>query len=309
MAVESKTAVVAALLGNAALTVMKAVTAALSGSAAMLAETFHSAADTGNQVLLYVGMRLSERPPDERHPFGHGMNTYFWAFVVSVMLFAIGGAFAIWEAVRKYLHPGEHHVHWYAFAVLGGALVFESISFAVAWRSYTVVSEGRSLRTFLADARDPTIPTVLLEDSAALLSIVIAVAGMGAQALTGDAIWDTLASAAIGVTLIAVAGFLALENYSLLLGEPASPDMEARLRRAVAADPAVRDVVSLHTLHLGPETILVAAGVDFDDRLRAPQVAEAVVRIEDRVRAVLGAHTPRRFVLIEPATAAARRAA
>src|SRR5438067_13492856 len=151
MASESKTAVVAALVGNAALALLKATTAAMTGSAAMLAETFHSLADTGNQVLLFVGMRLSQRPPDREHPFGHGMNTYFWAFVVSGMLFTVGGAFSIWEAVHKFVHPSDQAASPAAFFVLAGAFVFEAMSLGVALHSVQQERHGVALTRFVRE--------------------------------------------------------------------------------------------------------------------------------------------------------------
>src|SRR6266850_64501 len=271
MASESKTAVVAALSGNAALALLKGATAAMTGSAAMLAETFHSLADTGNQILLFVGMRLSQRPPDRAHPFGYGMNTYFWAFVVSAMLFTLAGAF-----------------------------VFEAMSLGVALHSVHTERRGQPLLRFLREARDPTLPTVLLEDSAAMLSIVVAAAGLALAQLTGEPRWDAAASATIGLILIAVATFLAYENYSLLLGEPATAEQEAEIRTRLAADPAVRDVVSLHTMHLGPNAVLVSARVWFRPELTARQIEEAVLRLEDAARAALPG-TRRRMILIEPA--------
>src|SRR6267143_4501004 len=299
MASESKTAVVAALIGNAALALLKGATAAMTGSAAMLAETFHSIADTGNQVLLFVGMRLSQRPPDRSHPFGYGMNTYFWAFVVSAMLFTVGGAFSIWEAVHKFLEPPAY-VAPGAFFVLAGAFVFEAMSLGVALHSFRTERRGEPILRFMREARDPTLPTVLLEDSAALLSIVVAAAGLALAQLTGRPQWDAAASAAIGLILIAVATFLAYENYALLLGEPATAEQEHEIRARLAADPAVRDVVSLHTMHLGPNAVLVSARVWFRPELTARQIEEAVLRLEDAARAALPG-TRRRMIRIEPA--------
>ena len=300
MASESKTAVVAALVGNAALVLLKAVTAALTGSAAMLAETFHSLADTGNQILLAVGMRLSERPPDRAHPFGYGMNTYFWAFVVSAMLFTLGGAFAIWEAVHKFMRPAENVASPAAFFVLGGAFVFEALSLAVALHSAHTARRGRPLLRFVRETRDPTLPTVLLEDSAALLSIVVAAAGLGLARVTGEPRWDAAASALIGLILVAVASFLAYENYSLLLGEPATAEQEHTIGERLAADPAVREIVSLHTMHLGPTAVLVSARVWFRPELTATQIEDAVERLEDAARTALPG-TRRRMIIIEPA--------
>jgi len=155
MASESKTAVVAAFVGNAALAILKGVTAAMTGSAAMLAETCHSLADTGNQILLFVGMRLSQRPPDRARPFGYGMNTYFWSFVVSAMLFTLGGAFSIWEAVHKFIRPAENAASPAAFFVLAGAFVFEAMSLGVALHSIASQRRGMPLLRFVRETRDP----------------------------------------------------------------------------------------------------------------------------------------------------------
>jgi cation diffusion facilitator family transporter len=159
---ESRTAVLAALLGNAALAALKGVAAAFTGSAAMLAETFHSLADTGNEALLFLGMRLAARPPDERHPFGHGKDVYFWAFVVSVMLFTLGAGFSIWEAVRHYLHPVSRTESAWAYGVLAGGFVFESASLLFAVRGIRAAMGDQSFGEYWRDARDPTLPTVLL---------------------------------------------------------------------------------------------------------------------------------------------------
>jgi cation diffusion facilitator family transporter len=236
---ESKTAVVAALLGNVALTILKGISAAATGSAAMLAETFHSAADTGNEALLLLGMWAAQQPPDEQHPFGHGKNVYFWAFVVSVVLFSLGGAFSVWEGVRKLLRGDEHAVSAWAYAILAGAFVFEAISLTIAVRSLRRVQAGRSLREFWRETRDPTLLTVLLEDSAALAAIVVASGGLMLAQVTGRQQWDAIASVIIGVILLAVAVVLALENHSLLIGERAQEDVERVIRVAVARDDAV----------------------------------------------------------------------
>ena len=300
MASESRTAVIAALVGNAALAVLKGATALVTGSAAMLAETFHSLADTGNQVLLFVGMRLSARPPDRERPFGYGMNTYFWAFVVSGMLFTIGGAFSLWEALRKFIEPAQHAASPAAFFVLAGAFVFEAMSLGVALHSFVSERHDVPLLRFMRESRDPTLPTVLLEDSAALLSILVAATGLTMAHLTGEPRWDAAASALIGLILIAVASFLAYQNYSLILGEPATAEREAAIRAQLVADPDVRDVLTLHTMHLGPAAVLVSARVWFRPELTARQIEDAVRRLEDAARTALPGAS-RRMIIIEPA--------
>jgi cation diffusion facilitator family transporter len=300
---ESKPAVLAALVGNVGLAILKGVAAAFTGSAAMLAETFHSIADTGNQALLFLGMYLGTRPPDRRHPFGHGKNVYFWAFVVSVMLFSLGGAFSIWEAVRKYLHPGESHgegLAW-AYGVLAGGFVFEAISLGVALHTLGKIKGDRSIWRYWRDNRDPTLPTVVLEDTAALLSLAVAAGGLTLAHVTGNVLWDAAASATIGVTLVVVAVFLAIENYSLLIGEAAAEDVENRIRAIVSADGAVTSVVALHTMHVGPHDLLIVVTVDFRDELSAAAIEAAVPRLHERIAQALHGVTNTRMVVVEPA--------
>jgi cation diffusion facilitator family transporter len=299
---ESKTAVAAAFAGNAALTVLKAMAAAFTGSAAMLAETFHSVADTGNQTLLFLGLRLSARPPDARHPFGHGRDVYFWAFVVAVMLFTVGGAFSIWEGVRRFIDPVEQESTAWAFGVLGGGFVFELGSFAVAYRTLSHARAGRGFLEYWRDSRDPTVLTVLLEDTAALVSLVLASAGLTLGVVTGDVRWDAAASLVIGCVLLAVAALLAFENYSLLLGEAAPARLEREIRRVVGADPAVRAIRALRTVALGPHRFFVLLEVVFARELCTEDIESAVRRIESRVIDALGGATQRSLVVVEPAS-------
>jgi cation diffusion facilitator family transporter len=299
---ESKAAVAAALIGNGALAVLKGVSAAFTGSAAMLAETFHSVADTGNQALLFLGMHLGKRPPDRLHPFGYGKNVYFWAFVVSVMLFSLGGAFSIWEGVRKYLHPGEHEqggLLW-AYGVLAGGFVFESISLGIAIHAFIKDKGDRTLRQYWRDIRDPTLPTVVLEDTAALLSLVIAAGGLTLAHASGNLLWDAAASAAIGLMLVVIAIVLAIENYSLLIGEAAPAGIETKIRRVANGDEAVNGVVSLRTMHVGPHDILIALALDFRDELSTSEVESAIARLHGRIEEAVGGLTDSQMIVIEP---------
>jgi cation diffusion facilitator family transporter len=298
---ESRTAVVAALLGNAALALLKGIAASVTGSAARLAETFHSLADTGNQILLLVGMRWARRPADAVHPFGHGKNVYFWSFVVSMLLFTLGGAFSIWEAVRHWLHPGERTPVLWAYGVLAGSFVFESISLGFGLHGVRRAAGPRSLREYWRENRDPTLITVLLEDSAALLSLLIAATGIWLAQVTGRPGWDAAASAVIGTLLLGVAVVLAAESHSLLLGERAPAWVERAIREVVAGDPAVLALVDLHTMSLGPRRVLVVLGVAFARELSAPAIATTVERLEQRVIERLDGLTDRRLVVVEPA--------
>jgi len=297
---DSKVTVIAALLGNLALALCKALAAAITGSAAMLAETFHSAADTGNQILLFVGLRLGQRPPDAEHPFGHGKNVYFWAFVVSVMLFSLGGAFSIWEGIHKLRTPGPTQSPAWAFGVLAAAFVFESISLGVAVRGLQRARSGRSLREYVVDNRDPTILTVALEDASALLSIVLAAGGLALAEVTGRVTWDAVASIAIGLVLVIVAVGLALENHSLLMGESAPRAVLERILAAARRDPAVAGIEGLRTMHLGPAALLVVLDVDFRDELSAHDVEIATERLREAVAEAAGEAGRRRLVVIEP---------
>jgi cation diffusion facilitator family transporter len=294
---------VAAFLGNAALVILKATAAIMSGSAAMLAETFHSVADTGNQLLLFLGMRLARKPADRRHPFGHGQNVYFWAFVVSMLLFTMGGAFALWEAIWKLRHPdaGDAGNTLWAYGVLAAAFVFETMSFVVALRSLVRAKADRPWHEYLRETRDPTLATVVLEDSAALVSIVIAAGGIALTEMTGVPVWDAVASGTIGLILIAVAAFLAIENHSLLLGEAASSAVQEHIRKVVTAEDTVRSIVDLRTMHVGPEAILIVLGLEFREDLRTGQIEAAIERLQRGIRGVLGPVTTDPLIAIEPA--------
>jgi divalent metal cation (Fe/Co/Zn/Cd) transporter len=189
--------------------------------------------------------------------------------------------------VHKLIRPAEHAASPAAFFVLAGAFVFEAMSLGVALYSAHAARRGRPLLRFVRETRDPTLPTVLLEDSAALLSIIVAATGLGLSRVTAEPRWDAAASAIIGLILVAVASFLAYENYSLLVGESATPEQERMIRARLAADPAVREIVSLHTLHLGPAAVLVSARVWFRPELTAVQIEDAVRRLEDAVQTIL----------------------
>ena len=302
MAQESKVAVIAALLGNLALATLKGVAAALTGSASMLAETFHSIADTGNQALLLIGLRLARRPPDARHPFGHGKNVYFWAFIVSAMLFTLGGALSIWEAVRHLLHPSERTSLGWAYGVLAGGVVFEALSFGIALRSLWRAKGDRSVLEYWREVRNPTIVTVLCEDSAALVSLLVAAGGLALAQRTGDPFWDAAASAVIGAILIGVAVLLAFENYSLLLGEGAPPEIERSIRAGVEKEAGVRALHDLRTMHLGPHALLIVVTVEFAPGLDTVAIQSVVSRLRARLGAVLESATDPRLIVIEPAT-------
>ena len=291
----------AALLGNAALAVMKGVAAVSTGSAAMVAETFHSVADTGNQVLLFLGLRLSERPPDRATASAMAATSTSGPSWCRSCSLASVAPFSIWEGVRKLLHGSPHEgSRWWSYAVLVGAFIFESSSLIVAWRALASARGRKSLRGFWRDNRDPTVPTVVFEDTAALVSLGIAALGIWLSQMTGAILWDAVASIVIGTLLVGVAVVLALENYSLLLGEAAPAAVEARIRRLVREDDDVLDVVDLRTMHMGPREILVALGVHFRPHLNTAQIETAVARLQTVIKKALDGATDVDLILVEP---------
>jgi cation diffusion facilitator family transporter len=282
----SKIVVYAALAGNLAIAVVKFTAAALTGSAAMLTEGVHSAVDSLDQVLLLIGQSRAQREPDESHPFGYGLEIYFWSFTVALMVFLAGGAFSAWEGWRKLHEPSEADRPWVNYLVLGVSFVFEGASFAVGWREDRRFTRGRvGVFRFIRVSKDPNLIVTLMEDGAALTGLVIAALGVTGQVF-GLRWADGAASMAIGVLLMLVAAVLANETRSLIAGEAAAPRVVAAIHEAVHACGEVEgDGLDIATLQLGPEAILVALTLD----VREGQSVEAVTRaITDRVREVDG---------------------
>ncbi|WP_372593286.1 cation diffusion facilitator family transporter [Actinotalea sp.] len=280
-------AIIAALTANAGIAVTKFVAFALTGSSAMLAEGVHSVADSGNQLLLLLGGRRARRLPDEEHPFGYGRARYFYAFVVSIVLFTLGGLFALYEAWHKFSDPHPIDAwHWVPIAVLLAAIVMEGFSLRTAVRESNLVRGKQSWVGFIRTSRSPELPVVLLEDIGALLGLVFALFGVGMTLGTGDGRWDAIGSAAIGVLLVVIAVILAAETKSMLLGESATPRDVAAVRAALVGE-GVESVIHLRTLHLGPDELLVAAKLAVPAAASAADVAEAIDAAEVRVRAAL----------------------
>ncbi|MBF9070554.1 cation diffusion facilitator family transporter [Streptacidiphilus fuscans] len=290
-------AVVAALGANLAIAVSKFVAFAFSGSSSMLAEGVHSVADSGNQVLLLIGGRKARRAADESHPFGYGRERYVYGFLVSVVLFTLGGVFALYEGVEKVRHP--HAIdHWYwPVGVLAFAIVAEGFSFRTAVREARPLKGAQSWGRFIRTAKAPELPVVLLEDFGALIGLALALGGVGLAVLTGDGVWDGVGSLGIGVLLVAIALVLASETKSLLLGEGASPEAVARVRDALLAAPDVERVIHMRTLHLGPEELLVAAKIAVRPDADAADIAATINAAEARVRA---AEPIARVIYLEP---------
>ena len=263
----------------------------------MLAESIHSLADTGNQALLLLGARRAERPPDEAHPFGYGAARYFWAFVVALVLFLLGGVFAIFEGIEKLRAPHEIKSPVWAFGVLGLSILLESLSFRTAVRAANPLRIGRTWWQFVRGTKNPELPVVLLEDFGALAGLTFALAGVTLAELLHEPRFDALGSLAIGVLLVVVAIVLAIETASLLIGEAASPHDVATISTALEGAPSVRRLIHLRSQHLGPDEVLVAAKVEFDPSLSFAELASAINEAEAELRAVYPAA---RYVFIEP---------
>jgi cation diffusion facilitator family transporter len=294
---EGSKAVLAALAANLGIAVSKVVGFALTGSASMLAEAIHSVADSGNQVLLLVGGRRSTRSADRSHPFGYGRERYFWAFVVALVLFSLGGAFATFEGVEKIREPHHLDSAGIAVGILAVAILLEGLSFRTAVGEASKIRGEGGWWSFIRRSRNPELPIVLLEDFGALVGLVLALAGVGLSELTGDPVWDGIGTLAIGVLLSCIAVVLAVEMKSLLIGEPAVASVEAQIVAAIEADVCVRRLIHLRTEHLGPEELLVAAKVSFDEGLSIRDLADCV----DRVEAAMRASVPEaRIVYLEP---------
>lgn len=284
MAAQGNTKIIyAALFANSAIALMKFAAAGLTGWSAMFAEGVHSVVDTGNQGLLLFGIRRAKRPASPAHPFGHGKDLYFYAFMVAIVIFGAGAGFAAYEGVVKLAEPGAVEVSWVNYVVLAAAFMFESVAWWMAFSSIQKVRGRRGMLQEVRRSKDPTLFTVLFEDSAAMLGLVIAFAGILAANITGNAIYDAAATLAIAVVLALTAVFLAIETKGLLVGEAADPAMVAGLRRVVEADPAVGRVNELLTMHLGPNEILLTLSAEFVAEQSASEVQSAVSRIESQI--------------------------
>ena len=280
-------AIIAAFFANLGIAVAKFVAFLLTGAASMLAESIHSLADSGNQGLLLLGGRKAARPPSERHPFGYARERYFWAFVVALVLFSMGGLFALYEGIEKLRKPHELESPSIAIGVLIFAILLEAYSLRTAIvETNHVKRPGESYWRFIKRSKSPELPTVLLEDVGAMIGLVLALAGVVLAAVTGADRFDALGSVGIGILLVVIAFVLAVEMKSLLIGEAAEPEVADALKAAVTAGPEVTRILSFRTLHLGPDDILVAAKVELATSADSGEdVARAINATEDRMRA------------------------
>jgi cation diffusion facilitator family transporter len=293
----SRRAIVAAFLANLGIALSKLLVFALTGAASMLAEAIHSFADTGNQGLLMLGGAQSRRPADEAHPFGYGALRYFWAFVVALVLFSVGGLFAIFEGIEKLTHPHTIEAPVLAIGVLFVSACLESFSLRTALHESRIEREGRSIVQFVRRTKIPELAVVVLEDIGALLGLAFALTGVVLAEVLHSPRWDAAGSLAIGVLLVVLAIVLAVEMSSLLVGEAATPEMLDQIRSILAAHPDVERVISLRTQHTGPEDLVVNAKLEFGATLTAPRVSAVVNELEVAVR---DAVPEARTIFIEP---------
>lgn len=290
-------AIIAALLANTGIAITKFIAFLFSGSSAMLAESVHSLADSGNQALLLLGGRQSRKTATAAHPFGFGRERYVYAFVVSIILFSVGGVFSLYEGIDKLQHPHELEVPWLPILVLTIAIILESFSLRTAIIESNHVRGKQSWVSFVRHAKAPELPVVLLEDIAALLGLVFAFLGVGLTIITGEPAWDAIGTIAIGILLVGVAVILGIETKSLLVGEGANIDDADKIRDAINANPDVEALIHMKTLYLGPDELLVAAKVAFGKTKKLSDVAAAIDRVEAAIRAAVPVA---RVIYLEP---------
>jgi cation diffusion facilitator family transporter len=286
LAGSSKKAIYAALVGNSLIAVTKFAAAVYTGSSAMMSEGIHSLVDTGNQGLLLYGMKRAKLPPSAEFPFGHGKEIYFWCFIVAMLIFALGGAFSMYQGWQHLSHSEPIENIAINYAVLGLAIVFEACALWIAFKEFNLSRGEQSIIKAVRRGKDPTLFVVVFEDTAAMLGLVIAFVGLLLYQATGNPIWDAVASISIGVVLVITAWFLAIESKGLLIGESAEREVTAEIRGILQADERITDVNEVVTLHMGPDFIVVALSVDFAPDIDSDSLEAAVTQLNRRVRTV-----------------------
>lgn len=280
----SKKVIYAALAGNGLIAIIKFVAASITGSSAMLSEAIHSVVDTGNQGLLLYGIKRSKRPPDAAHPFGYGSEIYFWSFVVAILIFGLGSGISFYEGVQKLLHPHPITSPHINYIVLGLAMVFEAGAWWIAYKEFGKVRGNFGLFEAMQRSKDPTIFTVLFEDTAAMLGLIAAMIGVAAADFF-NIIWaDGAASVMIGIILAGTAALLAYETKGLLIGEAASKDLRQGVRGIVGRAKTVRNINEMRTMHMAPNDILLALSLDFHDELSAGHVEQTIYKLEQDIK-------------------------
>lgn len=290
-------AIIAAFLANTGIALTKFIAWFFSGSTSMLAEGVHSVADAGNQLLLILGGRQAKKAADKEHPFGYGRERYVYAFVVSIILFSVGGIFSIYEGIDKLTHPHELENAWLPLLVLSIAIVLESFSLRTAVKESNQVRGRQSWVQFVRRAKAPELPVVLLEDVAALIGLVFAFLAVGLTVITGNPTFDAVGTLMIGTLLVVVAIVLGMETKSLLVGEGANDDDVERIEEAIMAGPEAERIIHMKTLYLGPDELMVAAKLGFTADQKVLEIAAATNVIEQRIRAAVPSA---RVIYIEP---------
>ena len=285
MAHGSKRVVFTALAGNAAIAVTKLGAALFTGSAAMFSEAIHSMVDTGNQFLLLLGMKRAARPASPSHPFGYGLELYFWAFVVAILIFGAGAVVSVNHGLHRISHPEPIAHVWVNYLVLGLSMLFEGAAWMVAFKEFNRQRGDRSILKELFSSKDPTVFTVLFEDTAAMAGLLIALLGVFLSQALDMPMIDGIASIGVGAVLAVTAGFLAFESHSLLTGESVYPETRASIARLAVAEPEVERLNQALTMHFGPQDVLCALSLDFRDSISAGDVERAVTRIEKAIKA------------------------
>lgn len=294
----STKAIIAAMLANAGIAVAKFVAFLVTRSASMLAESIHSVADTSNQGLLLLGGRRAKRDASDVHQFGYGRERYFWSFVVALILFSLGGLFALYEGIEKIRHPHELSSIGWAIGVLVFGIVLEAFSFRTAVVAARPIKGDRTWWQFIRQSRSPELPVVLLEDAGAQFGLVLALIGVVLATVTGDPVWDGIGTLSIGVLLIVIAIILTIEMRSLLIGEAATSDTTTRLMAALTGTPEIERVIDIRSQHFSPDELLVAAKIEIHGTLTVDQAAEVVDQAEAAMRAAVPQATR---IYLEPA--------
>lgn len=304
MSDSAKKTIYAAMAANFAIAVIKFIAASITGSSAMLSEGIHSVVDTGNELLLLLGIRLSKKPADDSHPFGYGQELYFWTLIVALFIFAIGGGMSIYEGINHVRYPEPLNDPFWNYVVLGLAVIFEGYSWNVALQEFLASKNEDSFWKAIRASKDPTIFTILFEDTAALIGLLVAFLGVLSGHLLGNVYLDGVASIVIGIILCGVALLLATESKGLLIGEGANAEIVASIRKITNEDPAVEKVLKVLTLHFGPQEILLNLEIEFIEDLETEELAIAVERLETSIR---GQHSEVQNIFIEAKSIAASR--
>ncbi len=304
MSGSAKKTIYAAMAANFAIAITKFFAASVTGSSAMLSEGIHSVVDTGNELLLLLGIKLSKRPPDDSHPFGYGQELYFWTLIVSLFIFAIGGGMSIYEGINHVRYPEPLTDPFWSYAVLGFAVVFEGYSWNVALQEFLATKQEDSFWDAIRASKDPTIFTILFEDTAALIGLFVAFIGVFSGHFLGNVYLDGVASIVIGIILCGVALLLAIESKGLLIGEGASAETVANIRKITNNDPAVDEVLKVLTLHFGPQEILLNLEIKFVKDLATEELAIAVERLE---KSINNQHSEVKNIFIEAKSISASR--